>query len=265
MTDIQRSKPDPRASLALAYSVNHVTTCCCNGAGYVRLNVPVGHKLFGAAIPCICQRDEIARKQAERLRAASGLSDVELSRWTFSAFDPAASRPNGAGKQETIAAMRAILDDCMAYACDPSGWLILRGSVGTGKTHLAYAIAGAVMGRGRSVYAHTTPDLLDKLRQGYNDGSYDNWLESLKSVDLLVLDDLGTERATEWAAQALFQIVNHRYSKRLPLVVTTNLSVEDARRMDARLVSRLLEGANQEGGWTRVLTMPCADFRRKAA
>jgi len=121
------------------------------------------------------------------------------------------------------------------------------------------------MGRGRSVYAHTTPDLLDKLRQGYNDGSYDNWLESLKSVDLLVLDDLGTERATEWAAQALFQIVNHRYSKRLPLVVTTNLSVEDARRMDARLVSRLLEGANQEGGWTRVLTMPCADFRRKAA
>jgi DNA replication protein DnaC len=90
-------------------------------------------------------------------------------------------------------------------------------------------------------------------------------MESLKDVGLLVLDDLGTERATEWAAQALFQIVNHRYSKRLPLVVTTNLSVEDARRMDARLVSRLLEGANQEGGWTRVLTMPCADFRRKAA
>ncbi len=265
MTEIAKSKPDPRAALALAWSVNHVTRCSCGGVGYGRYQFPIGHALFGAAIPCICQRDNIARQQAERLRGASGLSDIELMRWTFESFDPAASRANGLGRAETAKEMRSILDVCRDYAEHLDGWLVLTGSVGTGKTHLAYAIAGAVMGRGRSVYAHTTPDLLDKLRSGYNDGTYDEWMESLKDVGLLVLDDLGTERATDWAEQALFQIINHRYSKRLPLVVTTNLNVTDAKRMDARLVSRLLEGANQTDGWTRVLTMPCADFRRKAA
>jgi len=265
MTDIQRSKPDPRASLALAYSVNHVTTCCCNGAGYVRLHVPVSHKLFGAAIPCVCQRDEIARRQAERLRQLSGLSDTELARWTFSSFDPGASKPNGAGKTDTTRAVRGILETCMEYAVNPAGWLVLQGGVGTGKTHLAYAIAGAVLGRGVSVYAHTTPDLLDQLRAGYKDDTYDQLMSDLKDVPLLVLDDLGAERNTEWAAQALFQVINHRYSKRLPLVVTTNLNLAEARQMDARMVSRLLEGANQADGWTRVLTMPCGDFRRRAA
>ena len=261
----QKAAPNPVIAMALAWSVEHIKTCGCGGYGYVRVDFPVSSKLFGAAIPCVCRRDNIAKANAERLRAASGLGAVELDRWTFQSFDPMASRTNGASKTDTYKAMRIIFDECQRYADDPRGWLILQGGVGTGKTHLAYAIAGAVMGRGRSVYAHTTPDLLDKLRSGYNDGTYDEWMESLKDVGLLVLDDLGTERATDWAEQALFQIINHRYSKRLPLVVTTNLSVEDARRMDARLVSRLLEGANQEGGWTRVLTMPCADFRRKAA
>lgn len=264
MTETQRSKPDPRATLALAYSVNHVTTCCCNGAGYLRLNVPVGHKLFGAATPCICQRDTIAKRQAERLRQLSGLSDTELARWTFSAFDPSASRPNGAAKADTAKAMRGILETCMEYAVKPSGWLVLQGGVGTGKTHLAYAIAGAVLGRGISVYARTTPDLLDQLRAGYKDDTYDQLMADMKDAPLLVLDDLGAETHPNsgWVDQALYQIVNHRYSKRLPMVVTTNLSVADAKSMDARLISRLLEGANQADGWTRVLTMPCGDFRR---
>lgn len=265
--EIARSKPDPRAALALAYSVNHIKTCCCGGTGYVRLNVPVSHKLFGAAVPCVCQRDHIAKQQAERLRGASGLSDAELWRWRFDTFEPGAARVNGLSKAETITAMRAILDACRDYAADPRGWLVLQGNVGTGKTHLAYAIAGAVLGRGGDVYAQTTPDLLDTLRSGYKDGTYDAWMDTLKNVGLLVLDDLGTESHPDsgWVDQALFQIVNHRYSKRLPMVVTTNLSVPEAKRMDARLVSRMLDGANREDGWTRVLTMPCADFRRMAA
>ena len=265
MPDISRSTPDPRAALALAYSINHVKVCCCGGAGYVRGNLPVSDKLFGAAIPCICQRDDIAKRQAERLRSLSGISDNELQQWTFSRFDPSASRVNGTGRTETVKAMRAILDGCMEYAGDPRGWLLLAGGVGTGKTHLAYAIAGATLGRGHSVYAHTVPDLLDDLRASYKDETYDQRMDDLKNVYLLVLDDLGAEVTTDWAAQALYQIINHRNAKRLPMVVTTNLNLADAKRMDARMVSRLLEGANQADGWTRVLTMPCADFRRVRA
>ncbi|MFA5053671.1 MAG: ATP-binding protein [Parcubacteria group bacterium] len=261
----QKATPNPVAAAALAWSVEHIRTCGCGGYGYVRVDFPVSHKLFGAAIPCICRRDAIAKANAERLRAASGLGAVELDRWTFQSFDPMASRTNGASKTDTYKAMRSIFDECQAYADDPRGWLILQGGVGTGKTHLAFAIAGAVLAQGHSVYAHTTPDLLDELRKGYNDDSYDARMDDLCNVGLLVLDDLGTERSTEWAAQALFQVINHRYSKRLPLVVTTNLKLEDARQMDARMASRLLEGANLEDGWTRLLTMPCADFRRKAA
>lgn len=261
-TNTQKAKPDPKIALALSWSMEHLKTCGCGGYGYVRVDFPVSHKLFGAAIPCVCRRDAIAKANAERLRAMSGLADMELDRWTFQNFDPAASRTNGASKTDTSKAVRVIFDECQRYAADPRGWLILQGGVGTGKTHLAYAIAGAVLAQGYSVYAHTTPDLLDKLRSGYQDDTYDQWMDQLCNVDLLVLDDLGTERSTEWASQALFQVINYRYSKRLPMVVTTNLKLEDARQMDARMASRLLEGANQEDGWTRLLTMPCADFRR---
>lgn len=127
---------------------------------------------------------------------------------------------------------------CADYAAAPSGWLVLSsGEYGTGKSHLALAIANAVATRGGSVYFHTVPDMLKDLKATFDgdEESFNQRLDRIRTVDLLVLDDFGTEQPTSFATTTLFQIVNHRYNRRLATVVTTNKFDQ----IDGRLRSRL--------------------------
>src|SRR5690606_20740625 len=102
------------------------------------------------------------------------------------------------------------------YAADPQGWLVFNSvAYGNGKTHLAAAIANTVINQGRPVLFIVVPDLLDHLRTTYNPAAgvrYDKRFEEVKTADLLVLDDLGTESATPWAREKLYQIFNYRYN-----------------------------------------------------
>ncbi len=249
------------------FSERFITTCHCNGAGYVRTNAPVNHILFGKAIPCICQRDDQKRQRAESLRKASGITVQELTDLSFPMFQPELARPvKGQTHEQAVALLREVKTACEKYAENPAGWLVLRGGTGTGKTHLAYAIAGACIKRDITVFAKPVPDLLDMLRDAYAIGAHGEQMAMLKDVELLVLDDLGAQRDTGWALDTLYQVVNHRYSKRLPMIVTTNVDLNKV-ALDERLVSRLLDGIQAEHGFSRVLIMPCADFRphRKAA
>jgi len=131
------------------------------------------------------------------------------------------------------------------FADEPHGWLVLKGALGSGKTHLAAAIANQWLTAGGSAMFVVVPDLLDHLRKAYSPGSkvaYDKRFEEVRSTPLLVLDDLGTENATPWAKEKLFQIMNHRYVSRLPSVVTLAGQGPDPwKRIDERLVSRMLD------------------------
>lgn len=240
--------------------------CICGGSGYWRLDVAPGHPLFGKAIPCICRRDELARKRAESLRAKSGIPDDRLRSWTFVTFDPLKSRPAGPGeKRNCIEGMRDVLKACKRYAKELDGWLILTGQVGSGKTHLAYAIAAEALARGVPVYAATTPDMLEMLRASYGNDTFDRTFQHLRDVSLLVLDDLGTQSQTPWAVEKLYQIINHRYVNRTPMVVTSNVPLSQLTgHVDGRIASRLLEGTRTQGGWARELTLPAGDFRPEA-
>jgi DNA replication protein DnaC len=87
----------------------------------------------------------------------------------------------------------------------------------------------------------TVPDLLDHLRATFSPQSaisYDKLFEQVRKSPLLVLDDLGTESATSWAKEKLYQLFNYRYNARLPTVITTAQRIED---LDPRLSSRLLD------------------------
>lgn len=245
--------------LADEWSDEHVHHCICGGARYFRVNFPLGHPLFGKAIPCACVRSQHARERGERLRRMSGMSAAQLLEHTFGSFDPRLCRPQS---PDMRAAMAGIKRQCEEFARNPRGWLVLVGDVGSGKTHLAAAIAGESLKRNRPVFMTTMPRLLDLLRAGYDDVvGYEERVRLLEDIDLLVIDDLCAERRTEWGVEQAYSLINARYHKRLPMVITSNVNLAQADGLlDARVLSRLREGT-QVQGWSRIITLPCADVR----
>ncbi|MDX1614884.1 MAG: ATP-binding protein [Candidatus Promineifilaceae bacterium] len=139
--------------------------------------------------------------------------------------------------------LRRALETARSFAQQPQDWLVFNSVVyGNGKTHLAAAIANDVVNRGESVLFVVVPDLLDHLRATYNPASivrYDKRFDEVRMAPLLVLDDLGTESATAWAREKLYQLFNHRYNARLPTVITTATPIEE---LDPRLATRMLDG-----------------------
>lgn len=124
--------------------------------------------------------------------------------------------------------------------------LLLRGGVGCGKTHIAVAILKAIVAnRYRGLY-YNIVDLLAEIRRTYNqDNSLDEseFLDELLAPDLLVIDDLGCEKTSEWVNDRLYLIINRRYDACRPILVTTNLMTVDEMesKIGKRITSRLCE------------------------
>jgi DNA replication protein DnaC len=123
--------------------------------------------------------------------------------------------------------------------------LWFHGPHGTFKTSAAVAIAKEAERQGYSVGFRTVPELLWRLRSTHDEGSVDSYerlLDKLVQLDLLVLDDFGAERTTEYALEALYAIVNKRLLDKRAILVTTNLEPDDlADQVGERIVSRLYE------------------------
>ena len=203
--------------------------------GYIRLDVPLGHPSFGRLFPCTCRLEKIALRRDQSLRSVNNLQAVK--QYTFESFSL-----DGLGiSQERQRNLSHAYETALAYARKPEGWLVLIGGYGCGKTHLAAAIANHVLKSGVAPLFVTVPDLLDHLRSTFAPGSpqpYSERFDQVRNTPLLILDDLGTENATPWALEKLFQLLNHRYMARLATVVTTN---QDLEHIDARLRSRLVD------------------------
>ncbi len=223
----------------------------CGGMGYVTKNVPVGHPDFGKAFPCVCQHEEIAARKQARLFKTSNLSAFQDK-----TFDTFVLDLPGLNDEQSLA-LRAAFDRSVTYAADPQGWMFFQGGFGTGKTHLAAAIANEQLASGRNVIFVTVPDLLDHLRSAFGPSSevdYDELFEQVRTTPLLVLDDLGAESPTPWAQEKLYQIINHRYMHRLATVITTN---SDIGALDPRVQSRLVDR-----NLTNSISLQLPDFRR---
>ena len=118
--------------------------------------------------------------------------------------------------------------------------LLLFGGVGSGKTHLAAAITNVFADRGLSISFDTFIEHLGTIRSQFNTEEEDKHLRDMKNAMLLVIDDLGQEKQTEWSKQVLFEVVNFRYAHKLPIVITTNLSEDGlANYVDEAIISRL--------------------------
>ena len=201
----------------------------CEGAGYYKEAVPFGHPHFGVLFPCECKLRE---KELRRVEELDRMSNLELLRdKTFETFVP------------DVPGVRRAYLRALDYAKRPQGWLVLFGNYGVGKTHLAAAIANYALKRQMQVLFTIVPDLLDHLRSTFGPSSeiqYDERFELIRTVPLLILDDLGTENTTPWAREKLFQIMNYRYNDALPTVITSNRKPED---IDPRIFSRMSDRA----------------------
>ena len=176
-------------------------------------------------------------EQKSLLESQGGLELELLRSMTFDNFDykrldlPLEQRQN----------LRQAFNLAVEFARSPEGWLIFHGVNGCGKTHLAAAIANSRRTQGKPVYFVVVPDLLDHLRSTFSPDSkisYDEFSEKLKEVPLLILDDFGEQSATPWAQEKLYQLINYRYNARLPMVVTTCLSLEE---IETRISSRMVD------------------------
>ncbi len=203
----------------------------CRGVGWLRREAAVGDPGFGRVFPCVCRADTLARLRLDGVVAATNFPSLE--RMTFANFQVAAPGNPPEGKES----LRAACEAAQAYAQEPAGWLLLTGSYGCGKTHLAAAVVNEQLKRGSAALFVVVPDLLDHLRAGIgNDDGVEERLVAVRDAPLLVLDDLGAEAATPWANEKLYRILNHRYNAGLPTVITTN---DDLDALDDRLRSRL--------------------------
>ncbi len=176
------------------------------------------------------------RRQArERLFSLSHLD--ELRGLTFESFEPRGRF--GLGEKQALS-LEIAYNTSHRYADSLNGWLLLQGPFGCGKTHLAAAIANHAVSIGVPTLFLTVPDLLDLLRFAFDaeDITFEQRFEQIRTSNLLVLDDFGTQSATAWAQEKLFQIINYRYINHLPLVVTTNVPLDE---IEPRIRSRLAD------------------------
>ncbi len=205
----------------------------CHGLGFYRLDVPLGHPDFGKVHLCECRQSQVNLQARERLFALSQLK--ELSHLTFDNFQP---RGRVGLWPQQADSLELAYNQSRQYAASINGWLLFQGGYGCGKTHLAAAIANFAVSVGVPTLFITVPDLLDSLRFAYNSSetSFEQRFDEIRRAEFLVLDDFGTQNATEWAQEKLFQIVNFRYINRLPMVITTNLLDQD---IEERINSRL--------------------------
>jgi DNA replication protein DnaC len=226
----------------------------CHGVGYVRYDVPLGHEKFGKIELCVCRSVDRAEKARNRLYSLSSLD--RLSHMTFENFsssgNPKAKHAVTQIEKDNLEFARTV---CADFAEQLSGWVLLEGSYGCGKTHLAAAIANAAVERGVPTLFITVPDLLDNLRFAYNspETTFEARFEDIRAAGLLVMDDFGTHNATSWAQEKLFQIINYRYINKLPTIVTTNLVLDE---IESRIRSRL-----QDEELVRHLRILTLDYR----
>jgi DNA replication protein DnaC len=174
----------------------------------------------GDARPCRCRDGRVRRAVSGGIGTGIGRRFLEVSfdREPIVSLDPIVLR-------QVRAFVRSIGEHL-----DAGRGLWFDGPVGTGKTSLAILVAKAAKDAGRSYAVYPVPRLLAEIKRTFDRDASDTYLgffRRLCTVDVLVLDDLGAEKQTEWVLEQLYSIVNERWQDRRSIVVTTNIPDPD--------------------------------------
>ena len=193
--------------------------------------------------PCRCEQERIDREAAEqearRHRQAvadlksKGFTDPAMREWTFA---------NDNGKCPQMKHAHFYVENWPAMQEENIGYL-LWGGVGTGKSYFAGCIANALMEQEVAVRMTNFALILNDLTASFE--GRNEYISRLCRAPLLILDDFGMERGTEYGLEQVYNVIDSRYRSRRPLIVTTNLSLQDLQHPQdtahARIYDRLLE------------------------
>jgi DNA replication protein DnaC len=200
----------------------------CDGSGWI-----LGPE--DVARPCECRDRMVARA---RLR---GIDSVIPAKYRGISFErPPVTQIDAF----VVKRVRDFCDQLEENLGDGHGmWFF--GNSGTGKTTLAMLISRTALEGGHSVAIYSLPKLLSRIRQTYDaepgGQSYMAFFERLATVDLLHVDDLGTEKQTEWVLEQLYALINERYERQRSLVITTNTDEDKLEeQLGTRIFSRLV-------------------------
>ena len=194
---------------------------------------------------CACQTADYEKREQERKHRefldmvarnrSVGLPDPELRKHTFE---------NDLGyNPKQIAIAKQYVQHWDEFLAGSTG-LLLWGDVGTGKSFIAGCIANALLDKGVPVIMTNFARLLNKLTDMYS-GDRNAYIDSFKKYPLMIVDDLGMERNSEFAREQVFSVIDSRYRSQLPMIVTTNLCLEELKDPTdlsrARIYDRVLE------------------------
>ena len=196
-------------------------------------------------VPCLCtcgkkefEREKLETAERDRLyeiarMKAAGIQDRHLREWTFA---KAEDTPVIRMAQNYVKNWKRVKAENLG--------LLFWGDVGTGKSYAAACIANALLEMRIPVLMTNFSKMLNQMGGLYSEERF-SYISSLSGFSLLIIDDLGIERSTEYAKEQVYSIIDERYKSGLPVVVTTNLTIEDLRcplqLADARIYSRILE------------------------
>ena len=194
---------------------------------------------------CLCkceverrEREEEAERKrefAEKIKKyrTMGFPQSQMQYWTFDNDDKSNEKLTNMAKR--------YVNNFDTFYKDGKG-LLLYGGVGTGKTYIACMIANALIDEGYPVLVTNFARILSTLQGTYDKQEY---LDSLNQFKLLIIDDLGIERDTGYAKEQVFNIIDSRYRAGLPMIITTNLTMQklatESELADKRVYDRILE------------------------
>ncbi len=193
--------------------------------------------------PCRCEQERLDREAAEQEARRHhqavadlkrrGFTDPAMRGWTFA---------NDNGKCPQMKHAHFYVENWTAMQEENIGYL-LWGGVGTGKSYFAGCIANALMEQEVAVRMTNFALILNDLTASFK--GRNEYIARLCRAPLLILDDFGMERGTEYGLEQVYNVVDSRYRSRRPLIVTTNLSLQDLQHpkdtAHARIYDRLLE------------------------
>lgn len=195
--------------------------------------------------PCTCVAEIARRLRREEINAASPLGLCQFSTFDVNRYSADVEPELGISARSY---MEKLLHYCENYAqrfSSKSTNLLFMGHTGLGKTHLALAIADAVLGGGHDVLYTSAAALAARLgREHFDFDSGDEWLNACQEADLLILDDLGTEYITPLTISVLYELINTRMLTERPTIYTTNITDQSVfvARYTEKVASRMLGG-----------------------